>query len=143
MSDASYLDRRARLESYFDRTAADAWAKLTSDAKVSGIRATVRADLLTEGEAHRRAWEASALGSRVCYLAVDAPGAPAPEPTSGLPVDADEGRRVAAERLEDGYGNFAIMRFHVEALDWLYLASQGHRRAIFDYVAGTRSWVIP
>ena len=43
MSDASYLDRRARLESYFDRTAADAWAKLTSDAKVSGIRATVRA----------------------------------------------------------------------------------------------------
>ena len=107
------------------------------------LRATVRADLLTEGEAHRRAWEASALGSRVCYLAVDAPGAPAPEPTSGLPVDADEGRRVAAERLEDGYGNFAIMRFHVEALDWLYLASQGHRRAIFDYVAGTRSWVIP
>lgn len=107
------------------------------------IRATVRAQLLTEGEQHRAAWEASVLGSRVCYLAVDAPGAPAPDPTSGLPVDADGGRRVSAERLEDGYANFAIMRFHVDALDWLYLASQGHRRAIFDYVAGTRSWVIP
>lgn len=43
MSDVTYLDRRAELERYFDRTAADAWAKLTSDAKVSGIRATVRA----------------------------------------------------------------------------------------------------
>ncbi len=39
----SYTDRRARLETYFDRTAADAWAKLTSDAPVSKIRATVRA----------------------------------------------------------------------------------------------------
>ncbi|MFN7309340.1 MAG: magnesium protoporphyrin IX methyltransferase, partial [bacterium] len=36
----SYLQRRDRIESYFDRTAADAWARLTSDAPVSGIRAT-------------------------------------------------------------------------------------------------------
>lgn len=43
MGNASYLDRRAELERYFDRTAVDAWARLTSDAKVSGIRATVRA----------------------------------------------------------------------------------------------------
>lgn len=40
---ASYQRRRALIESYFDRTAADAWARLTSDAPVSGIRATVRA----------------------------------------------------------------------------------------------------
>ena len=40
---ASYLARRAQLETYFDRTAATAWARLTSDAPVSGIRATVRA----------------------------------------------------------------------------------------------------
>ena len=43
MSTASYLSRRGELETYFDRTAADAWAKLTSDAPVSRIRATVRA----------------------------------------------------------------------------------------------------
>src|SRR6478736_3225079 len=35
--------RRELIERYFDRTAADAWARLTSSAKVSGIRATVRA----------------------------------------------------------------------------------------------------
>lgn len=39
----SYLERRGQIENYFDRTAADAWARLTSDAPVSRIRATVRA----------------------------------------------------------------------------------------------------
>ena len=43
MSAISYIDRRGKLQDYFDRTAHDAWAKLTSDAPVSGIRATVRA----------------------------------------------------------------------------------------------------
>jgi magnesium-protoporphyrin O-methyltransferase len=43
MSAISYLNRRSKLQDYFDRTANDAWAKLTSDAPVSGIRATVRA----------------------------------------------------------------------------------------------------
>lgn len=39
----SYLERRGEIETYFDRTAAHTWQKLTSDAPVSGIRATVRA----------------------------------------------------------------------------------------------------
>lgn len=43
MHTATYRKRSSELERYFDRTAADAWSKLTSDAKVSGIRATVRA----------------------------------------------------------------------------------------------------
>lgn len=43
MDALSYLNRRSKLQDYFDRTANDAWAKLTSDAPVSGIRATVRA----------------------------------------------------------------------------------------------------
>lgn len=43
MPNSSYQQRRSQVESYFDRTAAEAWKRLTSDAKVSGIRATVRA----------------------------------------------------------------------------------------------------
>lgn len=43
MANPSYQERRNEVESYFDRTAAEAWKRLTSDAKVSGIRATVRA----------------------------------------------------------------------------------------------------
>jgi magnesium-protoporphyrin O-methyltransferase len=43
MSNTTYLQRRDRIETYFDRTAADTWARLTSTVPVSGIRATVRA----------------------------------------------------------------------------------------------------
>lgn len=43
MNSPTYQTKRGQLEEYFDRTASDAWAKLTSDAPVSGIRKTVRA----------------------------------------------------------------------------------------------------
>ncbi|MEM6908961.1 MAG: magnesium protoporphyrin IX methyltransferase [Pseudomonadota bacterium] len=38
-----YAERREALATYFDSTARQAWIDLTSDTKVSGIRATVRA----------------------------------------------------------------------------------------------------
>lgn len=63
MGSTPYTVRRAELETYFDRTAVDAWAKLTSTAKVSGIRATVRAG--------RDAMRATLLG----YLPADLSGA--------------------------------------------------------------------
>ena len=43
MSDTTYQARRGQIENYFDRTAAAAWATLTSDAPVGRVRATVRA----------------------------------------------------------------------------------------------------
>jgi len=43
MPDTAYLQRRAQIEHYFDRTAAKAWERLTSDAPLGRIRASVRA----------------------------------------------------------------------------------------------------
>ncbi|MBX2856281.1 MAG: magnesium protoporphyrin IX methyltransferase [Rhodobacteraceae bacterium] len=43
LATASYRAKRGQLETYFDRTASEAWARLTSEAPVSRIRATVRA----------------------------------------------------------------------------------------------------
>ncbi|KWV92221.1 magnesium protoporphyrin IX methyltransferase [Erythrobacter sp. YT30] len=43
VSDTPYTAQRERLATYFDSTAKQAWIDLTSDTKVSGIRATVRA----------------------------------------------------------------------------------------------------
>ena len=43
MPSLTYEKRRGQLETYFDRTAVEAWARLTSEAPVSRIRATVRA----------------------------------------------------------------------------------------------------
>lgn len=39
----TYQMRRGELETYFDRTAVDVWSRLTSDAPVGRVRATVRA----------------------------------------------------------------------------------------------------
>ena len=43
MRHASYTSRRGEIEHYFDRTAVQAWERLTSTAPVGRIRATVRA----------------------------------------------------------------------------------------------------
>lgn len=40
---ATYRRRRQILENYFDKTASETWARLTSDSPVSGVRARVRA----------------------------------------------------------------------------------------------------
>jgi magnesium-protoporphyrin O-methyltransferase len=42
MTAETYDTRRGEVEAYFDRTAVDAWARLTSDAPVGRIRETVR-----------------------------------------------------------------------------------------------------
>ncbi len=43
MPTMTYASRRGELLRYFDRTAVDAWARMTSDAPLNSIRATVRA----------------------------------------------------------------------------------------------------
>lgn len=43
MDTGTYTSRRGEIENYFDRTAAVAWERLTSDAPVGRIRTTVRA----------------------------------------------------------------------------------------------------
>jgi magnesium-protoporphyrin O-methyltransferase len=43
MASISYQQRRGQIETYFDRTAVEAWARLTSTAPVGRIRTTVRA----------------------------------------------------------------------------------------------------
>jgi magnesium-protoporphyrin O-methyltransferase len=43
MPTASFIERRGQLEAYFDRTAFEAWSRLTSNAPVGRIRTTVRA----------------------------------------------------------------------------------------------------
>ena len=43
MNSTTYEQRRSQIEHYFDRTAAEAWARLTSNEPLGRIRATVRA----------------------------------------------------------------------------------------------------
>src|SRR5208283_2402502 len=43
MTTPTYIARRGELEAYFDRAASETWKRLTSDAPVGRVRATVRA----------------------------------------------------------------------------------------------------
>lgn len=62
---APYLERRAWIGEYFDRTAASAWKALTSDAPVSRVRATVRAGRDTMRRTLLAALPTSLSGARV------------------------------------------------------------------------------
>lgn len=62
---APYLERRAWIGEYFDRTAASAWKALTSDAPVSRVRATVRAGRDTMRQTLLASLPATLHGARV------------------------------------------------------------------------------
>ncbi|ETX14992.1 SAM-dependent methlyltransferase [Roseivivax halodurans JCM 10272] len=61
----SYEATRSRVEDYFDRTATETWARLTSDAPVSRIRATVRAGRDAMRERLLAALPGDLVGARV------------------------------------------------------------------------------
>lgn len=81
----SYRATRNQLEHYFDRTAVDAWSKLTSDAPVSRIRATVRAG--------RQAMRDTLLG----WLPADLDGARLLDAGCGTGLLATEAARRGAD----------------------------------------------
>jgi magnesium-protoporphyrin O-methyltransferase len=74
----TYTERRGELETYYDRTAVEHWKRLTSDAPVSRIRATVRAGRNTMRDTFLDWLPADLVGRRVldagcgtCALAVE------------------------------------------------------------------------
>ena len=131
-----YDQRRGEIAHYFDRTAAQAWARLTSDAPVGRIRATVRAGrdrmrttLLSWLPADLRGLRLLDAGCGTGALAVEAARRGADvlavdlSPTlvdlarERLPQDLGEGRIEfrAGDLLDPGLGHFD----HVVAMDSL------------------------
>jgi hypothetical protein len=105
------------------------------------VRGTGRIE--TQGPAADAAWAASTNFARRCYLG-DGPGAASPEATSGLPP-AFEGVEPDDAQLLPARENFAVLLIDIDALDWLYLAHTGHRRAQFVRTGDEWSarWVAP
>lgn len=136
MQHSAYLTRRSELQAYFDRTAVEAWSRLTSDAPVSRIRATVRAGrdemrrtLLSwlPQDLHGRrildagcgtgmlAVEAARRGAEV--VAVDLSPTLLQLADERLPADIPRGRIrfVAGDMLDPRFGRFD----HIVAMDSL------------------------
>ncbi|MBB5691174.1 pyridoxamine 5'-phosphate oxidase [Roseomonas alkaliterrae] len=80
------------------------------------------------------AWSGSRASSRMCYAAVEPPGAAVAAPPPA-PRDAEAGR-----------GNFMAVVIAMDSLDWLLLAHEGHRRARFAWDEAGRlsaTWIAP
>ena len=85
------------------------------------------------------AWGCSTPFARRCYMAVDAPGSIAEQPTSGLP-DWIAGKQPDEEQLASVRENFATLIVTVKTAEWLYLANAGHRRARWQWNETTQNW---
>ena len=92
----------------------------------------------------KSSWKKTAHMSRQCYLGKKSPGSSANNPTSGLSEDIDNSKYSMSES-ELGYNNFCVVETFLTSIEWLYLASKGHRRAKFlllnDQV--DKKWLIP
>ena len=67
------------------------------------------------------------------------------EPTSGLSKEL-EGKNPEIDNTEIGYNNFCVIDTKINEFEWLYLASQGHRRAkisVTDSKIISSEWITP
>ncbi len=131
-----YAATRRRVESYFDRTAADVWTRLTSDLPVSRIRMTVRA-----GRERMRQVMLSRLPADLSGCRVLDAGCGAGQMTQEL---ARRGARVVAVDISPSLLDVARRRLpddlaemvHFEAGDML-----SHEWGRFDHVVAMDSLI--
>ena len=91
------------------------------------------------------AWAASSMSSRKIYMIEPGPSAITSKPTNGLPP-AFETTDPSAEESEAGRKNFGTVTTNVRWMEWLWLNSKGHRRAVFNYnedKSFSADWLIP
>ena len=84
------------------------------------------------------AWRDSQEMSKVCYSISESPGKEIDDPGK-YDVDSEN------INLNEGYKNFAVINFHFNSLEFLYLRSSGHRRSIHVWEAEEliSNWMVP
>ena len=101
------------------------------------LRAKGSAAIIPTGALADAAWAATSTSGRRSYLTTLAPGSVSTIATAGLPDAYDQAVPTLAES-EAGRANFAVLVVTLDRLEWLHLASTGHRRAAFT--RSHRSW---
>ena len=88
-----------------------------------------------DDEVTELAWKESNGRSKKCYSIKDGSTKEILEPS-----DYD----IQDFEVEDGYENFAVLIFNFNTLEFLYLKSSGHRRAIHTWEDDLKStWLVP
>ena len=84
------------------------------------------------------AWRDSQEMSKVCYSVSESPGKKIDDPRN-YDVDSEN------ININEGYKNFAVINFHFNSLEFLYLRSSGHRRSIHVWETEElrSNWMVP
>ena len=88
-----------------------------------------------------QAWDKLTNWSKRCYLTKDPPGQESKHPSSGFP-DEFAFDAPSLEQTKDGFKNFGQIRVSINQIEWLFLASQGHRRALFEVIESNGNYLI-
>ena len=106
------------------------------------VRAEGVAIVHKDNEITKEAWTKTQMMSRKCYLSPQAPGDFINDSASDL--SKDMGNDIPTyEQSEIGYKNFCVVESKIKSFEWLYLASQGHRRAKFMLDENKSAWLVP
>ena len=106
------------------------------------VRAEGAAIVHKDNEITKEAWTKTQMMSRKCYLSPQAPGDFINDSASDLSKDMGN-EMPTYEQSEIGYKNFCVIESKIKSFEWLYLASQGHRRAKFMLDENKSTWLVP
>ena len=114
-----------------------------SNASILGYDPALKIQLKLQGnvEVHLKddvtiaSWNESTTRSKKCYSV---------EGGSSLEIDNPAEYDIRDANIEDGYLNFAVIKFTYTSLEFLYLKSSGHRRAVHSWDEElTSNWLVP
>ena len=90
------------------------------------------------------AWKQTRLFSRKCYLARKSPSSITDQAEDSIPKHL-KGIDPSKDESEKGYLNFSVIENFIKEIDWLHLASSGHRRLriVFKNNMPIFEWMIP
>lgn len=107
------------------------------------LRFEGEATLHHQDELAESTWQNTSIGSRKVYLSEKTPREILTHWEDGIPEELKT-KRLSLEETEQGKINFSVVKIKVIRLDWLSLHSEGHARAIFEWIPEKKSyWVAP
>ena len=93
---------------------------------------------------HKDGWDKTTLSSRRCYLTKYNPSQMIEKMDDGIPEELNA-RIPSALESESGRVNFAVVLNKIISIDWLFLSSRGHQRALYDFTGAKikKQWIAP
>lgn len=138
-----HTDIRSTKAAQFGATPVASVVGYDAGAKIQ-LRARGTADLVATGPIADSAWATTSASGRRSYMTTLAPGSISSDAASGLPTSL-ETMVPSPDESETARVNFAIVPITLDRLEWLHLASKGHRRAAFTRIGNdwTGQWLVP